>query len=74
MSRSDQEKQETEHLEVRGVDARRLGGDTASLGEMRAGTKARLSRQSLQFFLIALAAVLLAISAVVAVVGVDRLI
>jgi len=74
MSRSDHEKQEARHLEVRGVDARRRGDDTASLGEMRTGTKARLSRQSLQFFLIALVAVLLAVSAVVAVVGVDRLV
>lgn len=73
MSRSPQEVQETRHLDLRGVDARRSGGDAGSLDATRTGAKARLSRQSLQFLLLGLAAVLIAIGAVVAVIGLDRL-
>ena len=74
MSQSVHEMHETRPLDLGGVDARRPCADTGSLDETRTGTKARLSRQSLQFFLLALAAVAIAIGAVVAVIGLDRLV
>lgn len=63
-----------QHGEVRGVDARTETRDTQSLDTIRTETKARINRQSIQFFLLVLAAVAAAIAAVVAVIGADRLV
>ncbi len=74
MSRSPGDLHRMQHGEVRGVDARTETRDAESLDTIRTETKARINRQSIQFFLLVLAAVAAAIAAVVAVIGADRLV